>query len=269
MKKIAISIFILIILIQNILFSQSFTASHNKAIADSLMQQLNPDAKLLVIKSDSVFNDGTALSWFYHYMAVSVSSHYFLHTTFASAVYDSINEQILDGPMIITGPWIDSDSALAIAEKKGGKEFRNNHPSYKIRAMLGQAGIPSSVPKWHIYYVSLINPDDELFINVDANLSNIDVPPTGNIVRQYTLSQNYPNPFNQTTIINYSIATTTDVSLKVYDIVGNEIAALVNSNQPGGFYRIRFDGCGLASGIFLYQLQVDNFRLTKKMILIK
>jgi len=267
MKKIAISILILIILIQNILFSQSFTASHNKAIADSLMLQINPDAQLLVIKSDSVFSDGTALSWFYQYM--SLYGNYFLHTTFASAAYDSMNEKILDGPMIITEPWIDSDSALAIAEKQGGEEFRNNHPSYKIRAMLGQALIPSSVPEWHIYYVSLINPDDELFINVDANLSNIDVPPTGNIARQYTLSQNYPNPFNQTTIINYSIVTTTDVSLKVYDIAGNEVAMLVNSKQPGGFYRVRFDGCGLASGIYLYQLRAVNFEMTKKLILQK
>jgi len=129
MKKIAISVFVLIILFQIILFSQSFTASHNKAIADSLVQQLNPEAKLLFIKSDSVFSDGTALSWFYQYMAVSVSSHYFLHTTFDSAVYDSMNEQILDGPMIIAEPWIDSDSALAIAEEQGGREFRNNHPN--------------------------------------------------------------------------------------------------------------------------------------------
>jgi hypothetical protein len=271
MKKIAISVFIFVILFQNILFSQSFTASHNKAIADSLVQQLNPDVKLLILKSDSVFSDGTAMSWFYHYMAFSnsVISYYFFHTTFNSAVFDSVNGQILDGPMIISEPWIDSDSALAIAERQGGIEFRNNHPNYKIKASLGQALVPSSVPQWHIDYVSLINPDDNLSINIDATLSNVDSPTTGNIAHQYTLSQNYPNPFNQTTIINYSVPVTSNISIKVYDILGNEVATLVNGKKPGGNYQIKFDGSGLASGIYLYRLQVDNFRVTRKLILLK
>jgi hypothetical protein len=271
MKKIAISVFVIIVLLQNILLSQSFTASHNKAIVDSLVQQLNPDAKLLVIKSDSVFNDGTAMSWFYHYVAYSNSivSNYYLHTTFDSAVYDNMNGQLIDGPMIISEPWIDSDSALAIAERQGGIEFRNNHPNYKIRASLGQALIPSSVPEWHIYYVSLLNPADELFINVDANLSNIDSPAASDIAHQYTLSQNYPNPFNQGTIINYSIVSTSHVSLKVYDLGGNEVATLVNSRQPGGFYQVKFDGSELASGMYLYQLRIDNFKVTRKLILLK
>jgi len=271
MKKVVASIFILIIHFQTILFSQSFTASHNKAIADSLMFQRNPDAELLGIKSDSVFNDGTAMSWLYHYMAYSnnIVSNYFFHTTLDSAVYDSINELWYEGATIITEPWIDSDSALAIAEKQGGEEFRTNHANYRIKASLGQPLVPSSVPQWYIDYISLINPNDNLSINIDATLSNIDVPTTGNIARQYTLSQNYPNPFNQTTTINYSVPITSNISIKVYDVLGNEVATLVNSKRPGGIYQVKFDGCGLASGIYLYQLKVDNFQLIKKLILLK
>ncbi len=85
----------------------------------------------------------------------------------------------------------------------------------------------------------------------------------------YFLSQNYPNPFNPATVINYEIPENRFTKLKVYDILGNEIAVLVNEIQNAGMYNIRFDGSGLPSGIYYYKLESGNFISSKKMTLIK
>ena len=86
---------------------------------------------------------------------------------------------------------------------------------------------------------------------------------------KYNLAQNYPNPFNPITTIQYSIPQRSSVTLKVYDVLGNEIAALVNEEKDRGVYSVSFDTSNLASGIYLYRLQAGSFIETKKMILIK
>jgi hypothetical protein len=85
----------------------------------------------------------------------------------------------------------------------------------------------------------------------------------------YTLSQNYPNPFNPSTSINFSIPNSEFVSLKVYNILGSEVATLVNENLSAGSYRFNFDAADLASGIYLYELNAGSFREIKKMNLLK
>lgn len=93
--------------------------------------------------------------------------------------------------------------------------------------------------------------------------SNIDQPV------KFALSQNYPNPFNPSTVISYQLPVSSDVTLKVYDVLGNEVASLVNEEKPEGNYEIDFDAKNLSSGIFLYTLQAGNFSNTKKMIFLK
>jgi len=90
----------------------------------------------------------------------------------------------------------------------------------------------------------------------------------------YSLSQNYPNPFNPSTVIKYSIPVNvksemSDVKLVVYDILGKEIAILVNENQESGNYEIEFNASHFASGVYFYRLQNGNFTETKKMILLR
>ena len=86
---------------------------------------------------------------------------------------------------------------------------------------------------------------------------------------KFTLYNNYPNPFNPTTTIKYEIPKTVNVTLKVFDILGREVKTLVNQEQKPGLYEIPFGSDGLASGIYFYRLQADNFIQTKKMILLK
>ena len=85
----------------------------------------------------------------------------------------------------------------------------------------------------------------------------------------YELSQNYPNPFNPTTSIAYSIALGGHVNLTVYDILGREVAVLVNENKAPGSYMVRFDASGLNSGLYIYQLTAGSFREARKLILLK
>jgi Secretion system C-terminal sorting domain len=88
--------------------------------------------------------------------------------------------------------------------------------------------------------------------------------------KEFTLYQNYPNPFNPATTIKYSIPLGNNlVTLKVYDILGNEIATLVNEEKPGGEYQVNFDASKLASGIYFYHLKSGLFVQTEKMIFLK
>ncbi len=97
-----------------------------------------------------------------------------------------------------------------------------------------------------------------------------DVEPLSDILpTSYALYQNYPNPFNPTASIKYQIPELSFVTIKVYDILGNEIASLVNEEKPAGSYKVQFDGGNLTSGIYFYQLRAGNFVETKKMLLMK
>jgi len=86
---------------------------------------------------------------------------------------------------------------------------------------------------------------------------------------EFALEQNYPNPFNPSTLISYSIPQNSFVTLKVYDIIGNEVVTLVNQTQSAGKYDVRFDASKLSNGVYFYTIKADNFTSTKKMILMK
>jgi hypothetical protein len=86
---------------------------------------------------------------------------------------------------------------------------------------------------------------------------------------EFILYQNYPNPFNPSTKIQYQISSISYVNLKVYDVLGNKVANLVNEEKYPGKYEISFDGTGLPSGIYYYRIESNDLSQTKKMILLK
>jgi uncharacterized protein (TIGR02145 family) len=86
---------------------------------------------------------------------------------------------------------------------------------------------------------------------------------------EYSLSQNYPNPFNPSSLISFAIPKSSNVSLKVYDLLGKEITTLVDKELSAGYHEVSFDGSSLSSGIYLYTIQAADFIQTKKMILLK
>jgi hypothetical protein len=85
----------------------------------------------------------------------------------------------------------------------------------------------------------------------------------------YSLEQNYPNPFNPNTMIRFTLPSASSVKLVVTDVLGNEIETIVNEYLPAGKHTKHFDGKNLASGIYLYTLIADKFKMSKKMILLK
>lgn len=90
-----------------------------------------------------------------------------------------------------------------------------------------------------------------------------------NIVNSYYLSQNYPNPFNPVTNIKFSVAEKAHVTLKVYDVLGREVATLVNEVKDAGQYTVKFDAKDLPTGMYLYTISAGKFSETKKMMLVK
>jgi len=101
---------------------------------------------------------------------------------------------------------------------------------------------------------------DSILLSIDDEYS---------FAQKFELHQNYPNPFNPITLIKYQISEVSFVKLKVYDVLGNEVATLVNDEKPAGEYEVEFNGNDLTSGIYFYQLRAGEFIQTKKMILIK
>lgn len=89
------------------------------------------------------------------------------------------------------------------------------------------------------------------------------------IAKNFILYQNYPNPFNPKTIIKYDLLTRGFITLKVYDVLGNEVASLVNEEKDAGEYSQVYNGSNLASGIYVYRLSAGNHHLSRKMILLK
>lgn len=104
---------------------------------------------------------------------------------------------------------------------------------------------------------------------VSSLLTDFNESKTAELPSDFYLAQNYPNPFNPTTTIQYSIPQRSKVILKVYDILGNEVATLINEEKPAGVYTVNFDATQLASGIYFYRLKAGSFVETKKMILLR
>jgi len=113
---------------------------------------------------------------------------------------------------------------------------------------------------WYVYY-------EDIIVSVEDDLT---MPAT------FKLEQNYPNPFNPTTIIRFGVPERSNVVLKIYDILGSEVATLVNEEMDAGWYERSFNATSLSSGVYIYRLeavstseQLEKFISIKKMLLIK
>ena len=134
-----------------------------------------------------------------------------------------------------------------------------------------------STGDYYLRLVTAVNGYSEYFLgNVQNNGENLDKKNYQKInfdgtklPKSYELSQNFPNPFNPSTTIRYQIPKAGNVSLKVYDILGSEAATLVDEFKETGRYEVNFVVSSLASGVYIYRLQADEFVDVKKMIVIK
>ena len=111
--------------------------------------------------------------------------------------------------------------------------------------------------------------------SVDVN-NNVEVlgatnatPGADGVVAQFALDQNFPNPFNPETNISFELAEASNVSLRIFNLVGQEVATLVSGPQAAGRHTVSFDGANLTSGMYIYRLEAGEFSATRKMILMK
>jgi photosystem II stability/assembly factor-like uncharacterized protein len=122
-----------------------------------------------------------------------------------------------------------------------------------------------------VAYILGVSPQNRNATLLRADLSNISSVEENNetIPSEFYLSQNYPNPFNPTTGIEYKLSRQEMVTINVYNILGEEVATLVNEEKLAGTYEVEFNGGDLSSGVYIYRFQAGNFSDVKKFILLK
>ncbi|MGH7598230.1 MAG: FG-GAP-like repeat-containing protein, partial [bacterium] len=173
---------------------------------------------------------------------------------------------------------------LRVGTTPGGAEIISPHSrpdGYRQLAQLGNTNHATQRPLLRLtpgrtYYWSVqavdhnfagspFAPEQQFVAGVSTSVHE----PANALPKAYSLSQNWPNPFNPVTSVQYAVISEQFVSLKVYDVMGKEVATLLNAKQPAGYYRVTFDGRGLASGVYLLHLRAGSFVATRKMLLTK
>ncbi len=127
-----------------------------------------------------------------------------------------------------------------------------------------------SMDKAYNYFVKTVDySGNESDSSKILNIIFTNISDENKIPVEYNLAQNYPNPFNPETMIKYSVKKTGLVTIKVFNLLGQEVKTLVNDVKEPGFYEFNFTTSGLASGVYIYKMQADSFISTKKFILLK
>ncbi|MEJ2105653.1 MAG: T9SS type A sorting domain-containing protein, partial [Ignavibacteriaceae bacterium] len=172
----------------------------------------------------------------------------------------------------------DSTDVFLSRSTNGGNtwgEFSIKNSRFKPKPILGGASayqgdhiaLLSVGDKLHALWMADYSGIYQVWLaTIDRNILSVE-DNSNSTVNEFALFQNYPNPFNPSTRINYSIGKESFVQLKVYDVLGNEVATLVNEEKPAGTYDIRFTSDKLPSGIYFYRLSANNFSETKKLII--
>jgi len=147
----------------------------------------------------------------------------------------------------------------------GNTRFNAGASAVKVTAGDYFASITGVLGYTHAYYKLAPRKDDDIsgYVPTDIKVVSSAIP------TQYNLNQNYPNPFNPTTTIQYSIPKSGLVTIKIYNILGQQLRILVNQVLNAGTYNVSFDASALNSGVYFYSLSVDNFTQVKKMMLLK
>jgi len=273
------------------------TAKEKFGVVDSLARSYASDSKLMYVflvdysfLGDTLIDGkGTFLSYGYESPTKGkFSVHYFFGSTTVDSVWIlpfEINRALTD-----IGSYLDSPEILLRAEANGGSAFRSDSVDYLTSLIfyLGQVpfsefGIDTSQIYWGADYsgekfeqdklikkelVLFFNPATGAFVS-SAIITNVTRDETVGIPSTFALYQNYPNPFNPATTISYDLPVRAKVKLVIYNLLGQEVATLVNGEQEPGRYNVRFDASGLPSGIYFYRLEAGKFVDVKKMILVK
>lgn len=170
--------------------------------------------------------------------------------TYTSIVTDTFNLNIFD--TLVVGKVVRKDLGLVLLDELWTEEF----------------GLISTTD-FYVVMEYLVGCVIDGVVYGDTSTTSVDSESLLILPNKVELLQNYPNPFNPATTIKYDIVKAQDVKLVVYDILGREVATLVNAQQQPGSYEVSWDASNFASGIYFYTLTSGNFTATKKLILLK
>jgi hypothetical protein len=222
----------------------------------------NPDQIVKIIDFETIILEDTTVERVFVLNGLQISSG------------DSVHIQEKDRQELLVqnyGEAMNYDLQARIASASGGTNFLH------MSIPMTQNSAHQIMPAWTdlisepiTIFIDLGNDgtiDDTIFVKNQAT----NIEDEGSLISpdSYNLAQNFPNPFNPSTSIRYSIPQRRNVTLKVYDILGNEVASLVNEEKAQGVYTVTFNAGGLSSGIYFYTLRADGFVQTKKMLLLK
>ena len=257
-----------------VILNELTTAALAESPALLVAQSWAPDSKLWGIYShmSNVDSVGRAEMWMFIYYSSSLDS---LH---AVAVWGKL--PIFEGPTGWTAPdtttlpsgWLDSDAAIAVAENQGGTTYRNSNQDVFVQASLlhWYYGPNPDLTIWRFFYTSSTTDTLEFLVNaLTGTIVGIsDQKPTP-VLDKFTLYQNCPNPFNPETTIEFDLSKTSEVTLKIFNILGQEVATLVSGNLSAGKHTYHWNASHQASGVYLYRLEADEYVKTTKMMLMK
>jgi hypothetical protein len=277
------------------------TAKEKLNLVDSLARGYASDAKLMYVfladySASEVFGDtlidGKGLLLSYGYKS-QTKGKFSVHYLLGSAGVDTSGWILpfeLNKPLTDIASYFDSPEISQRAELNGGLAFRRDSLDNleSVTLYLGQVPIPefsidTSQIYWAVDYTGtkiergvLIRKEKLFFFNPATGalvgttvFTNVSRDETIGIPSTFALHQNYPNPFNPSTTISYDLPVRARVKLVIYNLLGQEVATLVNGEQEPGRYNVKFDASGLPSGIYFYRLEASKFVDVKKMILVK
>jgi hypothetical protein len=268
-------------------------------IADSLAKNFPADKALRRISGWDVDTLGRSQSWEFAYTYNNNTAGEAIRVSTGGSSTYMLDQGYIDWIKMlkpISGYQSAASSATVIAnaENGGGKAFRQlplpDSLEFRIELSIadqkygwfGGGGFDTSKIYWAVAYTHTYQISQNQsqwvrgkFFLCDLTTGAIVVTQTmgvkgeTTIPEQLSLSQNFPNPFNPTTNIRFTIPSSNFTSLKIFDLLGKEIAVLVNEKKEAGEFTVPFNAAGLPSGIYFYQLRSGNFVETKKMILMK
>ncbi len=176
-------------------------------------------------------------------------------------------------PYFSDATWYEiNDGSGAVWVHRDGRNSYTNiaqdtatHPTWKVLKVNDKISTLTGIIHFSVNRYKFVPRTDADF----GTITGIGPYAAGEVPARYSLEQNYPNPFNPSTVIEFKMPASGIVSLKVYNILGQEVKTLMEGMQPAGNYSVRFEGPGLSTGVYFYRLQTGSFVQVRKMMLLK
>ncbi len=257
------------------------SARANLASANQAATQWASDAQLVLVGThqSELTPQGNAAMWFFIYHSASLDSEQVVILLGGNVLFQG---PIWDPPSKIALPdnWIDSQAAMNTAEANGGSQYRGANQNVSVSGGVSRGFLQPDPQRavWKLDYVSSSSPPLTIFVDaINGAIVGVEEQTAPDeFPRSYVLQQNYPNPFsasgifdNPSTTIAFSVPKTSLVTLKIYDVLGNEVATLISEKLPAGKHQRVWEAKGLASGIYLFRLEAGSFVQTKKLLLLR